>query len=80
MSVAKFIFSPKRGRMVDFLNIVEQTGGMEEYDEVEKIYLKKDSGEAYFIKRENGPQVKDCFEQSEEPNVFLIGWKGSLEV
>ena len=69
-----FIFSPKRGRMEDFLRIVEETGGMENYEEVEKIYLKKDSGEAYFIKK------NCCFERSEnQQNCFLIGWKGSLE-
>lgn len=65
------IFSPKRGYMKDFLEIVKQTGGMEAYDEVEKIYLRKGSGEAYFIKRESGSQV--------EQNCFLIGWRGSLE-
>ena len=74
------IFSPKRGYMKDFLEIVKQTGGMEAYDEVEKIYLRKGSGEAYFIKRENGSQDKNCFKQSEEQNCFLVGWKGSLEI
>lgn len=49
------IFSPKRGYMKDFLEIVKQTGGMETYDEVEKIYLRKGSGVAYWIKnRING--------------------------
>lgn len=69
------VFSPKRGYMEDFLRTAEETGGIEGYDEVEKIYLKKDSGEAYFIKK-----GKDCFERSEKQNVFLVGWKGSLEV
>ena len=70
-----FIFSPKRGYMEDFLRIVEKTGGMENYEEVDRIYLKKDSGEAYFIKK------NCCFERSEnqQENCFLIGWKGSLE-
>ena len=68
------IFSPKREYKKNFLEIVKQTGGMDAYDEVEKIYLRKGSGEAYFIKKESGSQ-----DNNEEQNCFLIGWKGSLE-